>query len=101
MAKVNKEERLTAYKAILTKEGGLKAEDALALLDMVTTDLTVASELDTQNDALANENTELKGTNHKLFLRVTEDKAPPQQEDVKTREDVKASFEELIKKGEL
>lgn len=93
------EKRVTEYKQILTQEN-LTSEHLLTAIDMITADLTSLDEKAKTVDTLSATVTELRDTNHKLFLKVTgtqEDGFNPNSEEVNAKE----KFKEMIAKGEL
>ncbi len=96
-------DRLTQYTALLTKEGGLSAEDLLTLNDMISEDLTGRETADSQVDQLNATNQSLRDTNHKLFLRVTGGTSPTEVEgpELSPEEQSEAAFNNLIKEGLL
>lgn len=102
MVDFNKESRLEEYRTLLTKEGGPTAEDLLTLNDLINQDLTTAEEYAAQATRITAENSELRDTNHKLFLRVTGGEQQEQDSrEVTSRDDAAKLFAEMIEKGEL
>lgn len=96
-------ERLTLYNQLLTKDGGLTAEDLLTINDMITEDLTGREVAEATADKLTSDNQGLRDTNHKLFLRVTGGTSPTQVEgpELSPEEQAEGAFNKLIQEGVL